>query len=374
MEGTKIKIGRTIKYLGLYIDENWDFESHFEIIGRKMEGATDGLCRLLPNMGGPGDVARKLYANTVHAIGLYGAPIWWRACKRSKKIKRIMHATQRRLAIRITRAYRTVGKKAVTLLAGVPPFEKIAEKHAKVYKGVEEMKKRGIGVKGKEAALLKKLLLLKERYNLMKEWEKEMMEKDVGNGRRVCEAIIPYMEEWLERKDKKLTFHMMQIFTGHGCFGTYLKRIGKEVTNICPYCHTEEDDVRHTVEECTHWLRERRELEEVLGKEDLSLGSIIKEIIEDKEKWIGFQRFCGKVMGKKEEDEKKRRGEVDTERESESESEGRNNDRENRKNKDKDEEEYETKKRIRNLKSKVRRIKKRKKRRWKTPAHLRDGK
>lgn len=42
MERTKIKIGRTIKYLGLYIDENWDFESHFEIIGRKMEGATDG--------------------------------------------------------------------------------------------------------------------------------------------------------------------------------------------------------------------------------------------------------------------------------------------------------------------------------------------
>lgn len=72
MEGTRIKMGQTIKYLGLYIDRNWTFEEHFEVIGRKMEGATDGLCKLLPNVGGPGEVARRLYAGVIHAIGLYG--------------------------------------------------------------------------------------------------------------------------------------------------------------------------------------------------------------------------------------------------------------------------------------------------------------
>lgn len=50
------------------------------------------------------------------------------------------------------------------------------------------------------------------------------------------------------------------------------------------------------------------ELERTIGKEDLDLKSVIREIVGDQKKWDGFQKFCEGVMRKKEEDERIRRG------------------------------------------------------------------
>lgn len=357
VENKTIKIGQTIKYLGLYIDKEWDFVKHFELIVGKMKGAANELCKLLPNIGGPGEIARKLYAGVIHATGLYGAPIWWETVLRNGKIKKRIHSVQKRMAIRLVRAYRTVAKKAVTLMAGIPPFELIAEMHARMYQITEELKKRGINRKGRIIARIRE----QERNRMREVWKKELREKDMESGKRICEAIIPIMEEWLDRKEKGLTYHMTQIISGHGCFNVYLKRIGKEESATCSYCMDGEDDAQHTLEICTHWNEEREELKRTLGSGDLRIDNIMKQIVRDQRKWDEFRDFCGKVMRRKEEDEKIRR----KEKEGDSNSDGEETEEGNTT-------EDGIGRKIREIKKRLRKMKKRKKRRWKIPAHLQE--
>lgn len=73
--GTPIDVGAQIKYLGLHIDSRWTFGEHFRQIIPRVEKAAMALSRLLPNLGGPRESVRRLYAGTVHAMLLYGAPI-----------------------------------------------------------------------------------------------------------------------------------------------------------------------------------------------------------------------------------------------------------------------------------------------------------
>lgn len=153
MDGTYVRMGQTIKYLGLNIDRRWKYDKHFETIGERMESAADEMSRLLPNINGPGEVARKLYAGVVHAIGMYGAPNWWKKVKGNKEGTKRIYAAQRRMALRITRAYRTTARKAVTLLAGIPPFEMLAEKQTRVFEAAEVLKGKGIRDKDRRRAL-----------------------------------------------------------------------------------------------------------------------------------------------------------------------------------------------------------------------------
>jgi c-di-AMP phosphodiesterase-like protein len=40
------------------------------------------------------------------------------------------------------------------------------------------------------------------------------------------------------------------MLTGHGVFGEYLLKIGREVTSICHHRREEEDTAQHTLEFC----------------------------------------------------------------------------------------------------------------------------
>nr|XP_026496950.1 uncharacterized protein LOC113401312 [Vanessa tameamea] len=87
--------------------------------------------RLLPNVGGPGSVCRRLYAAVVRSMTLYGAPIWVDALTANNRD--LLRKPQRVIAVRGIRGYRTVSWTAATLLAGVLPRELKAEVLAEVY-------------------------------------------------------------------------------------------------------------------------------------------------------------------------------------------------------------------------------------------------
>lgn len=65
-----------MKYLGIYLDSRLTFEEHFARTEVKLSGVVGALCRLMPNLRGSGERKRRLYANVVSSIALYGAPIW----------------------------------------------------------------------------------------------------------------------------------------------------------------------------------------------------------------------------------------------------------------------------------------------------------
>ncbi|RLU17589.1 hypothetical protein DMN91_009825 [Ooceraea biroi] len=138
-EGTRINCNNAgIKYLGIIIDPLWSFESHFAAILNKANRITVRLSGIMRNLQGPGDRKRRLYANTVYAILLYGAPIWAEELEGNRRFKVAMRKLQRKLALRVISAYRTVSYEAAEVLARLPPVDLMALKLKRIY----ERKKR----------------------------------------------------------------------------------------------------------------------------------------------------------------------------------------------------------------------------------------
>ncbi|XP_047535139.1 uncharacterized protein LOC125069640 [Vanessa atalanta] len=125
VQGTVIKVQAQMKYLGLILDGRWSFRQHFAQLGPKLINAAAALGRLLPNVGGPGSLCRRLYAGVVRSMALYGAPIWIDALTAGNRA--LLRKPQRVIAVRGIRGYRTVSWTAATLLAGDPPWELQAE-------------------------------------------------------------------------------------------------------------------------------------------------------------------------------------------------------------------------------------------------------
>ena len=44
-----------------------------------------------------------------------------------------------------------------------------------------------------------------------------------------------------------IDYHTMQLLTGHGSFGVYRKRIGKNSDSICLDCGDPNDDAEHAL-------------------------------------------------------------------------------------------------------------------------------
>lgn len=112
----------------------------------------------------------------------------------------------------------------------------------------------------------------------------------------------------MESRKRAVIFHMAQVLTGHGCFGEYLCRIGKERVANSYHCVGGTDTADHTLAVCTAWEDECRQLKEMIGN-NLSLPAVIEAITTEEDTWKAFATFCGKVMRQKEDAERIRRGE-----------------------------------------------------------------
>lgn len=76
------------------------------------------------------------------------------------------------------------------------------------------------------------------------------------------------MARWLESGGSKvLTFHLTQARTGHGCFGSYLKRFHLAASSDCWWCEETEDDPPHTLFVCQRFIVERRDMNRKLGRD-----------------------------------------------------------------------------------------------------------
>lgn len=308
-QGLKLKIGniqvpinRSLKYLGLVLDGLWSYESHFDTVALRAKTRATTLCRLLPNIGGPDDKTRRLYAGTVRSVALYGAPIWAKALSVSKRGKNAMTSALHPMTLRIARAYRTVSRGAAQILAGSPPLFLIAKEHERTFVMIRRRQQRGIGT----TDAIRSRIRIQSRQRTIVDWQEDLAtEVAKTGGGRIVSAIQPMLEEWVNRPHGALSFRMTQILSGHGCFGTYLTRIGREETEICHHCGVNADSAQHTLEECSAWSNERRDLRAVTGR-DLSLPALIRSIITSKEAWCGLSRFCEIVMTQKEQAERER--------------------------------------------------------------------
>lgn len=293
-----IEVDSKMKYLGLYLDSKWNFREHFTRMVPRLMGAANSLKRLLPNLGGPKAASRRLYLGVVQSMALYGAPVWAPLDNRNITL---LNKAQRVMAIGVIRGYRTVSREAACMLAGSPPWDLEAECLLASYKRRSELRSRGEYPPPAEEELAWRRYL---REAIVEEWSERLEEPSAG--RWTIEAVQPILSEWLDRAHGSLSFRLVQVLTGHGCFGKYLCQIARrEPTTACHHCGCDEDTASHTLVECEAWVVERSALVAVVGR-DLSLPALIKSMLENETSWDEVVTFCDSVMSQKEAAERER--------------------------------------------------------------------
>lgn len=59
--------------------------------------------------------------------------------------------------------------------------------------------------------------------------------------------MLPCLDEWISQKYGDMFFHLIQLVTGHGCFGHYLYKMRKRDSSDCLHCKHDDDTPEHTI-------------------------------------------------------------------------------------------------------------------------------
>lgn len=289
-----IPLGKHIKYLGILVDEKLQFREHIKNAAAKAQRMLGSLSRVMPNIGGPRESRRRLLVSVVHSVLLYGAPVWAHTLEYVKTNIEELARVQRRAAIRTICAYCTVSRVAANVLASIPPIDMLALDRCAMF---ARRKEQEMGQRT-EAQLAPEVTLRK--------WQERFRNAETG---RWTATLIQDVEAWYRRRHGQLEFHMTQLFTGHGCFGTYLLRIGKETTAMCHHCNSEEDDdAGHTLFRCSAWSEVRSSVERRTGS--INERTLVPTMLKGRMEWDAIAAFMKEVMKTKEEAERVRQSNV----------------------------------------------------------------
>lgn len=281
VSGQPVRIQRQTTYLGVEFDTGRSFLPHVKKVAARATRAAMALSRLMPNVGGPSYLRRRLLGTVMDSIILYAAPIWEEVLKYKTAIEHLQRA-QRRGAIRISRGYRTASTAALLVIAGTMPIALKIQERTKIYR---------LGGDSKELA----------REQAFESWQRNWDAETKG---RWTHRLIQQVKPWVEREHGGITFRLTQFLSGHGCFRSYLHRIGKSDTEECWYCG-EPDTPEHTVLECDRWSVLRGRMEDSIGG-TLSSENIVPVMLEGERQWNAVQSFIEDIMGEKEREERRR--------------------------------------------------------------------
>ena len=74
--GSRVMSAEVIKYLGIMLDCRRSFKVHLREAAARGDRIMGALASLLPNIGGPSVLARRLYYSVWESVVLYAAPVW----------------------------------------------------------------------------------------------------------------------------------------------------------------------------------------------------------------------------------------------------------------------------------------------------------
>lgn len=270
---------RGIKYLGTYLDNGMRYTYHIEKIVQKANINMNILNRLLTRINGPTTAKRKLIGTAVMSAMLYASPVWERALTH-KKYKNMLESVNRRLAITITCAYRTISTKAALVLAGLPPFALRVKERNECWRKGRMYREQG-------------------RAEMFTEWQREWDEYEGWT-----KTFVKNVKEWSERKFGSLNYQMTQCMSGHGIFSDYLMRIGRLQDASCWFCD-KPDDPRHTLFLCPRFDQERADVAKTCGRR-VCEETVGQMMMEHEEKWEAVRKMMVNIMKIKEVEERRR--------------------------------------------------------------------
>lgn len=147
------------------------------------------------------------------SVVLYGAPIWAGDLAANKMVQDALHRQQRKMVARVVRAYRTVPFETACVVSGCLPWALTAVMHVSLYWRRAGFRHEGVNLTPWAVDVLKR----QARQHLLLRWQCRLAHARAGL--RVVGALRPILLDWVERRQGVLTFRMVQVFTGHECFG-----------------------------------------------------------------------------------------------------------------------------------------------------------
>lgn len=291
VENQKIQSKKSAKYLGVYLEQGMKMRSHLKYTVEKSERTAGNLARLMPNVNGPDNEKRKILASVVYSSLLYGAPVWGDIV-RWKKYINMLERVQRKVMLRLARAYRTTSTPALQVITGSLPVELMVEERVRLY----ELRQENFSKEEKREKEdeFKRILFEKWKEKWGLELERAQWTK----------RLIRDIEKWRNRKHGYLTYELSQFLTGHGNFNTYLFRFKIKRSERCVYCG-EKDTPEHTVLECEEFEEERERYRLETG-DILSVENIVEKMLESEKKWKKISGLIGEIMKRKARDERVR--------------------------------------------------------------------
>jgi len=187
-----------MRYLGVEIDTRLFFTKHIQQVSRKATDSATAIGRLMPNIGGPSQ--SKLLGTVANSKMLYASPTW--AVPGTKTAKnRAELARAQTVALRITRAYRTVSADALSVLASMLPAGLLATERARVRVRLDD-----------QTDVAPSTFKNQERIISIAAWQARWDRSDKG---RWTYRLIPDVGRWLTKPPLTLTFRLTQMLTGH---------------------------------------------------------------------------------------------------------------------------------------------------------------
>ncbi|GAB1867748.1 Reverse transcriptase [Camponotus japonicus] len=190
-----IQVCNSMRYLGVIVDGSWKFRDHLKYIENKATKVVRSLSRIMPNLRGPGERKRRLFATIVTSVVMYAAPVWGETFSTAPdKITRPLRRLQRAIAIRTIAAYRTVSFDAATVLARMPPWRLEAILRYRIYSRITDLKARNEYSHQTDSEVRNGENLL-----LIRQWDISLSKPEIW-GKRTVDALRPLLRKWLLRE------------------------------------------------------------------------------------------------------------------------------------------------------------------------------
>lgn len=272
--GVPIELESHIRYLGMWLDSGESWVRHVEEACRKADATARSIRSVMPRIGGAGDWARRLLASVHQSVVLYGAPIWADAT-RLGRVKAQLNRSQRPVLIAVARANRTVSTEALQVVAGVVPMDLQAILRKRNHRATAEEK-------------------IRNTEDILEAWQRRW---EGGNDGAWTRRLIPSVRAWKDRSHGDLRYCTVQFLTGHGHFGTYLQRIGKQASSRCLVCN-ELETPEHVLFQCEEYQAERLEAERKVG-EVLGAENLVNIMLSGAEGWTAVDDLCRAILIRK---------------------------------------------------------------------------
>ncbi|GBN02977.1 Putative protein in type-1 retrotransposable element R1DM, partial [Araneus ventricosus] len=121
INGQSIRIGESLKYLGVLLDSRFTSSSHILSLHAKVYNLTNNFSRIIKtDWNLDKELVKIWYLTVIEKALLYGAGVWGGALT-CEQIKRL-HTIQRVFLIKLLRPCRTTATQALNVLSGIPPL------------------------------------------------------------------------------------------------------------------------------------------------------------------------------------------------------------------------------------------------------------